>query len=69
MATPEQKSRELIDAQLRDAGWIIQDREDMSLGAGLGVAVREYSLATGHAIICCSWTARLAELSKQSLKA
>ncbi|MEI6640391.1 MAG: DEAD/DEAH box helicase family protein [Novosphingobium sp.] len=49
MATPEQKARELIDAQLCAAGWVIQDREDMSLGAGLGVAVREYPLATGPA--------------------
>lgn len=47
MATPEQKARELIDAQLAAAGWIVQDREEMSLGAGLGVAVREYPLATG----------------------
>lgn len=47
MATPEQKARELIDAQLCVAGWVVQDREDMSLGAGLGVAVREYPLATG----------------------
>lgn len=41
MATPEQKAREIIDAQLSAAGWIVQDREEMSLGAGLGVAVRE----------------------------
>lgn len=47
MATPEQKSRAIIDAQLRAAGWVVQDREDMSLGAGLGVAVREYPLASG----------------------
>ncbi|MGC6328709.1 type I restriction endonuclease subunit R [Rhizorhabdus sp. FW153] len=47
MASPERKARELIDAQLSAAGWVVQDREDMSLGAGLGVAVREYPLATG----------------------
>ncbi len=47
MATPEQKARELIDAQLGAAGWVVQDRDEMSLGAGLGVAVREYPLATG----------------------
>lgn len=47
MATPEQKARQLIDAQLAAAGWIVQDRDEMNLGAGLGVAVREYPLATG----------------------
>lgn len=44
MATPEQKARLLIDAQLEAAGWVIQDREDMNLGAALGVVVREYQL-------------------------
>jgi type I restriction enzyme, R subunit len=47
MATPEQKARQLIDAQLVAAGWVIQDRDEMNLGAGLGVAVREYPLAAG----------------------
>lgn len=47
MPTPEQLAREIIDTQLCAAGWVIQDRADMSLGAGLGVAVREYPLATG----------------------
>jgi type I restriction enzyme R subunit len=45
--TPEQKARQLIDAQLEAAGWVIQDRDEMNLGEGLGVAVREYPLATG----------------------
>ena len=44
---PEQRAREKIDAQLGVAGWVIQDRDEMNLGAGLGVAVREYPLATG----------------------
>jgi type I restriction enzyme R subunit len=47
MAKPEEKARQLIDAQLRAAGWVIQDRDEMNLGAGLGVVVREYPLATG----------------------
>ncbi|HEY5301321.1 MAG TPA: DEAD/DEAH box helicase family protein [Acetobacteraceae bacterium] len=47
MATPEQKARLLIDGQLRAAGWVIQDRDEMNLGASLGVAVREYPLAAG----------------------
>jgi type I restriction enzyme R subunit len=44
MATPEQKARQLIDAQLGAASWVIQDRDELNLGAGLGVAVREYAL-------------------------
>ena len=47
MPSPEQLAREMIDVQLRAAGWEIQDRAEMNLGAGLGVAVREYPLATG----------------------
>ena len=47
MATPEERARHLIDLQLQAAGWVIQDRDEMNLGAGLGVAVREYPLATG----------------------
>lgn len=34
MATPEEKARQLIDAQLVAAGWVIQDRDEMNLGAG-----------------------------------
>lgn len=47
MAAPEQKARALIDQQLRAAGWVIQDRDEMNLGASLGVAVREYPMAVG----------------------
>lgn len=45
--TPEQKARLLIDAQLEAAGWVVQDREDMNPGAGLGVAVREFPMSGG----------------------
>jgi hypothetical protein len=44
MATPEQMVRQLIDAQLTATGSVIQDRDKMNLGVGLGVAVREYAL-------------------------
>ncbi len=47
MAAPEEKARKRIDLQLEAAGWVVQDREDMNPGAGLGVAVREYPLAAG----------------------
>jgi type I restriction enzyme, R subunit len=45
--TPEARARLTIDELLAQAGWLIQDREDMNLGAGLGIAVREYSLPAG----------------------
>src|SRR5512144_2831774 len=45
---PEQQARAAIDRQLEEAGWIVQDREDVNLSAGQGVAVREFRLAEGH---------------------
>ena len=47
--TPEQKSRQQIDRQLEQAGWIVQDYRQMNISAGLGVAVREFPLTTGFA--------------------
>jgi hypothetical protein len=44
---PEQRARRLIDAQLAAAGWILQDRDEINLGAELGVAVREYPMSAG----------------------
>jgi len=44
---PEDKAREKIDQLLTEAGWIIQDREKLNFGAGLGIAIREYPLTTG----------------------
>lgn len=45
--TPEQRARVTIDALLVAAGWKVQDRDDLDLGAGVGVAVREYPLPAG----------------------
>jgi len=45
---PEDKARRKIDAQLGEAGWVVQDRDEMNLSAGRGVAVCEFPLATGH---------------------
>lgn len=47
--TPEQQARKNIDALLEKAGWFIQDRNQLNLGVGLGVAVREYPLKVGPA--------------------
>ena len=45
--TPEARAREVIDGQLAAAGWAVQDRAEMNRTAALGVAVREFPLATG----------------------
>jgi type I restriction enzyme R subunit len=44
---PEDKARSLIDRRLAACGWLIQSKTDMNLGAGLGVAVREFQTASG----------------------
>jgi type I restriction enzyme R subunit len=47
--TPEERARQVIDQQLAEAGWVIQDYSQLNLGAGIGIAVREYPLTTGSA--------------------
>jgi len=44
----EQKARQKIDQQLQQAGWVIQDIERINLGAGSGIAVREYPVQDGY---------------------
>jgi len=39
----------LIDPKLEAAGWILQDRDQINLFAGRGIAVREFPLDTGFA--------------------
>ncbi len=46
---PEVKARQLIDQKLELAGWTIQNMQQINLGVGLGVAVREYPTETGPA--------------------
>ena len=38
----------LIDRQLSDAGWAVQDKKDLNLFAGDGVACREAVMKAGH---------------------
>lgn len=45
--TPEQKARQEIDKRLIQAGWTIQDLNQINPMASLGVAVREYPTSTG----------------------
>ena len=49
--TPEERARVLIDEQLTQAGWAVQDRKDIDLVNHVGVAVRETILknAAGRA--------------------
>ena len=46
---PEQQARDRIDILLRDAGWVVQSKNQFDLGAGLGVAIREYQTDAGPA--------------------
>src|SRR5262245_194904 len=46
--TPEDKARLVIDAKLVDAGWIVQNREDLDLTAGIGIVVRQFPMKSGH---------------------
>ncbi len=46
---PEERARQKIDEMLTAAGWVVQDRQKLNLGASLGVAIREFSLRTGAA--------------------
>ena len=45
---PEEQARQDIDKMLEASGWVIQDYSNLELGAGFGVAVREYPLSRDH---------------------
>ena len=42
----------LIDQQLVQAGWKVQDKKGLNLFAGQGVAVREVVMKPGHGRFC-----------------
>ena len=44
----EARARVLIDRQLTDAGWSVQDSRSLNLFAAPGIARREATMATGH---------------------
>jgi len=46
---PEQLARDKIDQMLLDAGWFVQSKNEVDLGANRGVAVREYQTDIGPA--------------------
>jgi type I restriction enzyme, R subunit len=45
--TPEHKARREIDAKLLASGWLVQNRDDLDLTAGRGIAVREFPMKSG----------------------
>ena len=45
--TPEEKASQVIEAKLRQSGWVIQDFAKVNLTVSLGVAVREFPASTG----------------------
>src|SRR5438132_12655681 len=47
----EARAREKIDALLAEAGWLVQDRDDMNLTASDAIAVREFKLEKGHGYV------------------
>ncbi|MBL7724550.1 MAG: DEAD/DEAH box helicase family protein [Chitinophagaceae bacterium] len=47
--TPEQLARDKIDAELIQCGWPIQNKNQINLNAGVGIAVREYQTDIGPA--------------------
>src|SRR5437773_3618922 len=44
---PEQRAGREIDAVQKPAGWLVQDRGDLDLTAGRGIAVREFPMKSG----------------------
>ena len=45
--TPEQSARREIDTNLKTGGWIVQNRDDLDLTAGRGIAAREFAMKSG----------------------
>lgn len=48
---PEARARARIDQALTEAGWTLQDRDDMNLAAASSMAVREFKLDKGHGYV------------------
>ena len=65
--TPEGRARRQIDEMLRASGWVVQDRADLDLSAGPGVAVREFWTDAGpgdYAMFVGNWAAGVIEAKK-----
>ncbi len=44
---PEQKARDIIDQKLEQAGWSVQNRNEVDWSKSLGIAIREYPTQEG----------------------
>jgi hypothetical protein len=69
----EQRARVLIDQQLEAAGWVVQDKKDLNLFAGPGIAVREVVMKPGHGRVdYCgdlrAWVIRARVITRLSLR-
>lgn len=45
---PEERARQNIDKHLVKAGWSVQDKDKLNLGASLGVVVRDFAVKSGE---------------------
>jgi type I site-specific restriction endonuclease len=59
--TPEQKARREIDVDLTTAGWLVQDRDDLDLTAGRGIAVRESPMKSGFGFAEQMWASGIVQ--------
>jgi len=46
---PEEKARKRINQLLNEVDWVIQDVQELNLGADLGMAVRKFPLLSASA--------------------
>lgn len=46
---PEQKARDVIDELLTQAGWVVQDKQNIDFSVSVGIAIREYQTEVGPA--------------------
>ena len=58
---PEQRTRQKIDATLGSSGWVVQDRDEMNVSAGRGVAVRERCFGVSRSNAVCGRSANDSE--------
>lgn len=66
--TPEERARQQIDLLLQQSGWIVQDRSQTNLAAGLGVAIREAKLETSEADYLLFSGGRLSQRLRPNLR-
>lgn len=48
MPSPEDQARDNIDRMLTKSGWTVRDQRDAHISAQRGLAIRNFSLKSGH---------------------